>query len=109
MTTIVYHKNTLQIVGTLASNETVKQMMKKDVIPNFGGKEEDYASLDVPFDYFRVENINGVVQAVELEPPAPEPQPPSEMELLKQENEQLKGRLDEMDAALFDVILKTSN
>jgi hypothetical protein len=108
MTTIVYIKSNLKPVATIASNETFKMVVAKDVVTNFGGKESDYASLDVPFDYFKLENVNGEVQAVEVEPSAPEPQPPSEIELLKQENEQLKGRLDEMDAALFDVIIKTS-
>lgn len=82
MTTIIYRIDSLQIVGTLASNETVEQVIEKDVIPNSKGSAEDYASLDVPFDYFKLELVNGEVVAIELDPPEPDPQPPTAKDIL---------------------------
>lgn len=82
MNRVVYRKSDLTLVGTLVAGMTDIQEINISVIPNFGGKEEDYDSLDVPFDYFRLEEVNGEVVALELEPPAPESEALSETDAL---------------------------
>lgn len=75
MTTIIYHKSDLQCVGTVALNMGVEQEIALNVIPNFGGATEDYATIETDLRYFRLETINGEVVAVEdtHAPVTPEP------------------------------------
>lgn len=82
MRLVVYQKQTLQIVGTLASNETVEETIEKDVIPNYGGVIEDYDYIEVAFNYFKLDLVDGEVVAIEIPPPPPEPQPPTDTEIL---------------------------
>ena len=82
MMRVVYNKETLQIVGSPASNETIEQFIEKDVLFNFGGITTNYTSMEIPYEYFRLERINGEVVAVELKTPESEPQPPTETEIL---------------------------
>lgn len=93
---VIYNKINLQIVGTLANNETVEQVIKKDIIPNFGGKVNDYDFLEVLYEYFKLEVMDGKIVAVEIEPP-PTPDPkPSEIDLLRQENQMLQASVMEL-------------
>lgn len=93
---VIYNKTNLQIVGTLANNETVEQVIKKDVIPNFGGKANDYDFLEVHYEYFKLEVTDGKVVAVEIEPPSSPNQKPSEIDLLRQENQMLQASVMEL-------------
>lgn len=89
---IVYRMSDLKIVGTVVPNMTPNQEIELTAIPNFGGTKEDYATLDVPFDYFKLEIVDGEVVAVEL-PPSDESkieQEPSEADLLGMEITKMK-------------------
>lgn len=81
MAVIIYKKDSLLTVGTVASNETVQQVIEKDVIPNFGGSVEEYDAIEVFYDNFHLKQINGVVVAEEVEL-EPQPKEPGEIELL---------------------------
>ncbi|WP_313798797.1 hypothetical protein [Cytobacillus sp.] len=93
---VIFNKTNLQIVGTPANNETVEQAIEKDVIPNFGGKANEYDFIEVHYEYFKLEVMEGTVIAVEIEPPPlPEPKP-SELDLLRQENQMLQASVMEL-------------
>lgn len=89
MITVIYNKTTLQTVGTLASNETIEQAFKEAVF-NFKGTTDDYAALAVPFEYFRLEEVDGEVVAVETEAPS-NTEELSPIEKLEQENAELRA------------------
>lgn len=65
MKTIIYRKSDLQCVSTVINNITVDEMIKLNVITNFGGVVSDYDSIETDKENFHLENINGVVTVVE--------------------------------------------
>lgn len=82
MKTVIYRISDLFHAGTIPVGGTFDSEWQLNVSPNFCGNKEDYAILDVPYDYFKLERIDGKVVAVEINPP-PIPAPlPSESELL---------------------------
>lgn len=94
MITVIYNKITLQPVGTLASNETVEQGIE-EAVSNFEGTVDDYAALDSPFDYFKIEVVDGVAVAVEI-PKPPEQEVLTPIERLERENAELRVMNDEL-------------
>lgn len=98
MKTIIFRKTDLLVVGMIPEVGTFDSELKLNVLPNFGGKKEDYATLDVPYDYFKLEIKDGVVVAVEVAAPPlpPEPANPPTMEDLKRENEMLQASVMEL-------------
>lgn len=90
MAIIIYHKETLIPRGTVAKFSLINDEIKRNVFPNFGGAEEDYDFIEVPYTYFKLERVNGEVIVIEDNPPLipdPDPQPSKEdlmgMELTK--------------------------
>ena len=65
MKTIVYKKSDLMCVGMIQYGTTFEWEIEHNVIPNFGGVESDYATITTDLDRFHLENIDGVVGAVE--------------------------------------------
>lgn len=72
MKTIIYRKSDLFIAGQLQYNypksidNTFAWEIENNVIPNFGGTKEDYATLETKFTRFHLEkNDFGEVVAVE--------------------------------------------
>lgn len=74
MRKIIYRKNDLQCVGTVPENMGVSQEIELNVIPNFGGAEEDYEVFETDKDNFHLKKIDGVITPVEN---SISPQPPT--------------------------------
>lgn len=108
MKTIIYRKIDLAYVGMIPKGSTFDSELQLNVFPNFKGKKEDYATLDVPYDYFKLEIKDGVVVAVEIDaPPIIIPEvPPTPIEILQYENAKLKQQVAKLDKALLDVVFK---
>ncbi|MED3574497.1 hypothetical protein [Cytobacillus praedii] len=92
---IIYRKSDLEIVGSVTSNMTAEQEIIINVIRNKGGTKDDYDYLDVSFNYFKLERIDGAVVAIEVASP-PEPPKLPTIEDLKQENEMLQASVMEL-------------
>jgi hypothetical protein len=73
----IYRKSDLQIVSTVPEGITPE----RDFEINVGGDINNYGFIDVSIPHFRLERINGVVVAVEIDAPPiiiPEPEPTKE-------------------------------
>jgi hypothetical protein len=97
---VVYNKSTLACVGTVASGMTVEQELELNVIPNFGGVEEDYSFIETNETLFHLESINDVVTVV-ADIPTPVIPPKTEIELLKEHQAQMDADM----AAFMDYVL----
>lgn len=86
---ICYRKKDLIIVGTVPPNIDPLQEIKLNVIPNFGGSENDYNFIETTEPYFHLELIDGVVTVVRDEP-LEEPQPPTLEEQLAEKDKQIQ-------------------
>lgn len=92
MKTIIYRKSDLQCVGTVVNNMTIEQEIKLNVIPNFGGTVDDYASIQTDKVNIHLENVNGIVTVIENTLP---------LNVTKQQ------KINEMNATCQSAILNT--
>ncbi len=82
MNKIIYRKSDLQCVGTILGGLTKEKMIELNVIPNFGGKFEDYEVIGTDKNNFHLELIDGVVTIVDNPIIPIQPQPSQEDYLL---------------------------
>ena len=61
----IYNKQTLQLVGQTQHNTDTAWEIENNVIPNFGGTESDYSTIETDLTRFHLETINGEVVAIE--------------------------------------------
>jgi len=81
---IIYRKSDLLCVGVVPSGMTIEQEIELNVIPNFGGSSEDYATIETTETNFHLERIGDIVTIVKnVVTPAPPPEP-TETELMEQ-------------------------
>lgn len=90
MKTIIYRISDGFHAGTIPEGGTFENELQLNVFPNFGGHKEDYGSLDVLFDYFKLEQVSGGVIAVEIEPPPISDSEPSKEDLMGLELAKIK-------------------
>ncbi|MFO1444066.1 hypothetical protein KDN24_12810 [Bacillus sp. Bva_UNVM-123] len=85
---IIYNKAKLKIVSTVASNETIEEVIEKDAIRNFGGKIDDYASIELTVEEVAKTStheftiVNGQIVFGDEKVIEEPPKEPSEVELL---------------------------
>lgn len=65
MRQVIYRKTDLIKVGLMQDNTTFEWELEHNVIPNFGGVESDYTTIETNLQRFHLESIGGVVVAVE--------------------------------------------
>ena len=65
MKSIIYNQSSLDCVGNIQENTTFKWEIENNVIPNFGGIESDYSTIETDLTRFHLETINGEVVAIE--------------------------------------------
>lgn len=76
MQTIIYRISDLQCVGVVMDSMTINEALTLNVIPNFGGTNNNYSSIQTDKINFHLELINGVVTVVEDSIPT-QPKPPT--------------------------------
>ncbi|WLR52476.1 hypothetical protein LC040_06120 [Bacillus tianshenii] len=62
---ICYKKSDLSIVGTVSNNMSPQEEITKNVIPNFGGKVEDYSYIATNLISFHLESKDGEIIVVD--------------------------------------------
>ena len=61
---IIYRKSDLLCVGVVPSGMTIEQEIELNVIPNFGGSNEDYATIETTETNFHLERVGDIVTIV---------------------------------------------
>ena len=61
---IIYRKSDLLCVGVVPSGMTIEQEIELNVIPNFGGSSEDYATIETTETNFHLERVGDIVTIV---------------------------------------------
>ena len=65
MKKLIYRKSDLTFVGTVQNNTTLEWELKNNVIPNFGGVNEDYSVIETEIEKPRLIDNNGVIEVQE--------------------------------------------
>ncbi len=61
----IYRKSDLSRLSGIQDESQFKQVFDDCIKPNYGGTESDYATIETNLKRFHLENVNGVVVAVE--------------------------------------------
>jgi hypothetical protein len=73
----IYRKYDLWVVGYANDKSKYEEQLRLNVFPNFGGMQDDYAYLEIPYDNYNIEVKDGKLVVVETDPPEPvEPEVP---------------------------------
>jgi len=96
---IIYRKSDLLCVGVVPSGMTIEQEIGLNVIPNFGGSSEDYATIETAETNFHLERVGDIVTIVKNVVAPPPPLDPTETELLEQ-------RLKATEDALLQIMME---
>lgn len=95
---IVYRKSDLQCVGVVVGDMSNEEEIQLNVIPNFGGIEEDYETIESDKANVHLELIDGEVIVVEN--PTSET-PLSEIERLRLEQAQANAEIIELMMSMW--------